>query len=265
MNLPARPHASPCACPQCSDWARAIVATEGEKKPRRGIIPPVVAAPEVSLDAFLADIKAAACRATGKTEEQLLEMEKKLEADIPRRIEMPERLPRESVASRGVLEMHLCAIYDQQPVECDALARSRSLLTSDRTLLVLSGGTGTRKSGSASWALTRKAGRFITADEIGRIAGSREGDNQRIWQLTRGTPLLVIDDLGGEYVDDKGWFVKVFNSLVDYRYGSKLKTIITSNLDAKTFKNDYGERVTDRIREAGAWTNLGGASARRRA
>jgi hypothetical protein len=226
--------------------------------------PPIAAAPEVSLDAFLADIKAAACRATGMTEEELLAKAESIGSDIPRRVEVPDRLPRESVASRGVLEMHLCAIYDREPIECEALTHVRTFMGSPKTLLVLSAGTGTRKSGSASWALTRKAGRFVTAEECGRIAGSRDADDRHVWQMTRGTPLLVIDDLGGEYVDDKGWFVKAFNALVDYRYGSKLKTIITTNLEAARFKETYGERVTDRIREAGAWRNLGGASVRRK-
>ena len=78
-------------------------------------------------------------------------------------------------------------------------------------------------------------------------------------------PLLVVDDLGAEYLDAKGFFGSLFDELVDCRYTSKLPTIITSNLDAAGFAARYGARVVDRIREAGRFIACGNTSLRGRA
>jgi hypothetical protein len=77
-------------------------------------------------------------------------------------------------------------------------------------------------------------------------------------------PLLVIDDLGGEYQDAKGFFLSLLDELVDARYSRKLATIVTSNLDLAAFTTRYGVRIVDRIREAGRFVGCGNASLRRR-
>lgn len=260
MTLPQRPHDAPCACTECAEWARAIVAIPVETRKLAPV--PSVVAPEMPLADFMRGIVEMACKATGMTEEQLRARGAELQYEPPPR---PVRCDRETAAARGIPEIHLAAVYDHEPVECDALTAVRMFVGSGHVILVLSGGVGLRKTGSACWLLTRKAGRFVKADELMRLAGSRDPEDVTLWRQTRGTQVLVIDDLGGEYVDDKGWAVKVVNALVDYRYEHRLKTVITTNLEAPKFRATYGERVADRIRESGRWLTLGGQSVRRRA
>ncbi|MGB8298743.1 MAG: hypothetical protein WCG85_25225 [Polyangia bacterium] len=76
-------------------------------------------------------------------------------------------------------------------------------------------------------------------------------------------PLLVVDDLGAEFLDAKGFFGSLFDELIDCRYAGKLPTVITTNLDAAAFAARYGLRVVDRIREGGRFVGCGNASLRR--
>ena len=65
--------------------------------------------------------------------------------------------------------------------------------------------------------------------------------------------LMVIDDLGIEYLDKNGNFLQRLDELLDERYSNFRKTIITTNLNADAFKDRYGERVADRMREGFTW------------
>ena len=61
--------------------------------------------------------------------------------------------------------------------------------------------------------------------------------------------VIVIDDLGVEYLDKNGYFSHRLDELIDERYSNYRKTVITTNLNAKAFQTRYGARVADRIRE----------------
>jgi DNA replication protein DnaC len=74
----------------------------------------------------------------------------------------------------------------------------------------------------------------------------------------------VIDDLGSEYHDAKGFFQTLLDEIIDVRYAGKLPTVITTNLDAAGFAAWYGERIVDRVREGGRFIACGNASLRRR-
>lgn len=76
-------------------------------------------------------------------------------------------------------------------------------------------------------------------------------------------PLLVVDDLGSEYNDAKGFFAALLDEVIDNRYANKLATVITTNLNAAGFADRYGSRVVDRLREAGRFISCGNASMRR--
>jgi DNA replication protein DnaC len=77
---------------------------------------------------------------------------------------------------------------------------------------------------------------------------------------------MVIDDLGVEYLDKNGNFLQRLDELIDERYSNYRQTIITTNLNVKAFKERYGERVADRIREGfefgGAFMELAESSMR---
>lgn len=218
------------------------------------------AADERSTADVMRGFQAIAAKATGMTVEEILAV-----GEVPMDVPAPAlaKPARESVFNRGVPELHLRHIYDHEPIECDSLERVREFLGSDMTLLVLSGGVGTRKSGSACYGLVMRAGRYVTADDLSGLAAARDEDGVVSYRQIKKAGLLVIDDLGGEYVDDKGWFVRALNAVIDARYSACLKTILTTNLTAEQFKATYGERIADRIRETGRWRDIGGQSVRR--
>lgn len=157
-------------------------------------------------------------------------------------------------------------------VETDAVAKVREFMSSPRTLLVLAGGTGCGKTVAAcvgldSWVLVeggtlRRAGRFAKAIDLVR-AGTFDGE---FWDELTDASVLVIDDLGTEPLDEKGWALANLAALIDQRYDACRKTILTTNLDVSRFKARYcndGGRFADRIREAGSFVEFDGASLRR--
>ena len=78
--------------------------------------------------------------------------------------------------------------------------------------------------------------------------------------------VLVIDDLGVEFMDKAGHFKSRLDELIDARWGNFRKTIITTNLNAKDFQERYESRVTDRIRHGfkhgGGYTHINEKSLR---
>lgn len=129
----------------------------------------------------------------------------------------------------------------------------------DERIVVLSGPPGVGKTVAASEAAM--GGQFIKAAKLARTSYY---DDAAMQNLER-PAMLVIDDLGTEYNDAKGMFTAILDSLIDTRYAANLRTVITTNLNAKAFTERYGERVVDRIREAGSFVELAGNSMRRRA
>lgn len=257
-QFPSRPHLSPCACELCQEWARTVVATPTERKP----VPPpsCIDRAEMPMESFMRGIIAAACKATGLTEEQLRKRGKEIESEIP---EVPvARTSRETVAARGVPEGHLIAIYDNEPKTCQAFSAVSALVAGPKTMLVISGGIGTRKSGSACWALTKKPGRYIKAARLAALASSSTDEDRALYSSMFRCQLLILDDIGGEYEDSKGYFAKLFNELMDERYERRLLTIVTTNVTAARFRTAYGDRVLDRILEVGDWVDIAGASMR---
>lgn len=155
----------------------------------------------------------------------------------------------------------------------DAVKAVREFLANDsRTLLVLAGGTGCGKTVAACVGLDeylllegwsyRRAGRFVKAIDLVR-AGTFD---REFWDGYAATPMLVVDDLGTEPLDEKGWALANLAALIDKRYDACRKTILTTNLDVAKFKARYcaadGGRLIDRLREAGAFVEFDGASLR---
>ena len=124
--------------------------------------------------------------------------------------------------------------------------------------LILSGGKGTGKSTAAAvWlyenvpldgAPTYQTRYWWNGTRIARTNGYAK-DFEKMMQ----SKLMVIDDLGVEYLDKNGNFIQRLDELIDERYSNFRKTIITTNLNAEAFKERYGERVADRMREGFAW------------
>jgi len=77
------------------------------------------------------------------------------------------------------------------------------------------------------------------------------------------TDHLVVDDLGGEYLDKNGFYIGLLDELVNEREANKRPTIFTTNLNAKAFHDRYGERIYDRIKEGGRFIACGTSSMRK--
>ncbi len=115
----------------------------------------------------------------------------------------------------------------------------------------------------------QEAGRFLRAvDFLKNIRCSFRNDNgadeRAILNLYgRGTPFLVLDDLGAEKVTD--FAVQTLYDLIDFRYGNCLVTLITSNLSLDELANHYGShghRLASRIAGMGPTLVLKGKDRR---
>lgn len=275
MSPPSRPHPAPCGtpmqpCAECEAWAKAVVAAPGVKKydPAERVAKIMRGAqPEGGpLGDFMNRMIELAMKQTRMSREEIeaaaVAMRETREEDFGMK-GRNDRPDRGVVAARGVPELHLCNIYDRAPVECDALAAVREFLDGSKTFLAMAGKPGVRKTGSACWALTQGPGTFTTARDAVRVSASQLPEEQEWWRRIRKTGLLILDDVGNQYFDQKGFGKSAIASLLDDRYAGKLKTIVITNLDWNDFKAEVGERVADRIRESGRWLPLGGESVRR--
>lgn len=130
----------------------------------------------------------------------------------------------------------------------------------DRNVAVLSGSAGCGKTvGAAYWSISRR-------ERIEFVRASTFAASSRYDQETRarwyGADGLCLDDLGAEYLDSKGSFLVDLDELVDTFYADKRPLIITTNCTKVEFRNRYGERVVDRLRESAVWITVEGSSLR---
>lgn len=174
------------------------------------------------------------------------------------------------------------------PSPTDAIATVTSF---EGSMLVLSGHVGCGKSvAAAKWIIDRitgpscwKLSRLL--DGAGRTvdyAFAPKGKHLGIWTsaaklarvdhydeeaIARFTTALnlVVDDMLVEYLDAKGFYLSLLDEILNERYGNRLPTVMTTNLDTDGFKARYGERIADRIREAGKFVCVGTTSLRGKA
>nr|DAH82821.1 MAG TPA: Replicative helicase [Caudoviricetes sp.] len=85
-------------------------------------------------------------------------------------------------------------------------------------------------------------------------------------QRIQNCPLLVLDDLGGEYIGknkDDSWMLKRIMSIIAERHQRSKSIIITTNLPIKELAERYDQRVIDRIRSTNQIITLLGESLRK--
>lgn len=147
--------------------------------------------------------------------------------------------------------------------ETDAVRSAREWVFSSAALLILAGSVGTGKSLAAAWALWDRLamtspvnvhtgekvppdGRmWISAQDVANLNPQWSPDRDALDHL-KSIPLLVVDDVG----EEDGSPAKVA-TLVCSRCADGLRTIVTTNLDPRTFRDRYGERLIDRLRQCG--------------
>lgn len=147
------------------------------------------------------------------------------------------------------------------------VAMAKCLADSKRTIVVLAGRTGNGKTMAALYAANEIAAgdpdelpAFTSATELARSSRYEREDRDRILKASS----LIIDDLGAEFPDSKGSFRVDVDELVDAFYSTERRLIITTNLSFAEFEERYGQRVVDRLAEAGTWIPVTGASRRRK-
>jgi len=177
---------------------------------------------------------------------------------------------RRDLVERGCPAKDLERAISGELQDTAAVSEARGAMALGLTLLVLSGLRGCGKTTAAAWWLLQRRKpseyvrtgppRFVDATALARWP---KYDDAKMHELERASA-LVIDDLGIEYDDKHGAFRSFLDGLVNARYAAVLPTLITTNLRATEFKERYGERIADRIREAGRYVELAGESLRRR-
>lgn len=203
-----------------------------------------------------------------------------------------------ALQARGVPAKDIEAITDGALAETDALRAAQAFAAAGQRLLVLSGPRGCGKTTAAAWLVGQelpppadfaaelaalppsaaderrggwlrsfgkgkvRAGHPMFLDVSALVRMSRYSDDEM--RPLEDALLLVLDDLGMEFADEKGSFLATLDALLNARYAARLYTVITTNLPAKAFKARYGERIADRIREAGRFVELDAASLRGR-
>lgn len=129
-------------------------------------------------------------------------------------------------------------------------------------ILVLSGPKGCGKTVSATWwaAQRRDRVRFLRASTFAASSRYDDREARAVWFSSA----LVLDDLGAEFADCKGSFLSDLDELVDVFYSDMRPLVVTTNCNLEQFRERYGERIADRLRECGRWLSLSGDSLRRR-
>lgn len=134
-----------------------------------------------------------------------------------------------------------------------------TFLGSGRTFLLLMGSAGSGKTQATALALANGGGLFVRALELARLSAYDKADRERMERVHRART-LVIDDLGAELLHN-AW-LPMLDELIDIRWGERRQTIITTNLDSAAFKQRYGARISDRIRDDGFIEKCGDKSRR---
>lgn len=190
--------------------------------------------------------------------------EKELEARFKAECEENDRRCREankrSRRVNGDMPPRVWSVLDD-PLPSEALKAVQEFIKSDLTFLVLSGGIGCGKTAAACAIIDALGGRFVKAAGV-----TRARFNDEAWESLLDAKALVVDDLGTESLDEKGWAAGALAELFDHRYDWQAKTILTTNLDAEGFKKRYceqdGGRFLSRLREAGRFVSVAQGSLR---
>lgn len=95
---------------------------------------------------------------------------------------------------------------------------------------------------------------MLTAQKIADYAASEKNDDGKQltdYSRTKNTFFLAIDDLGCEpyAVKNYGTEVTPVTDILYERYADMKPTIITTNLDLKQIRQQYGDRLADRFNE----------------
>lgn len=185
---------------------------------------------------------------------------------------------RRSLAEQGAPVKDIERILDDELEDSKSFRACKRAIEAQKLILILSGGEGGGKTTAAAWWLVQKRlphrylktypALFVRAARLPRWPRFRVSGQAGIdppeWRELAYAEALVIDDLGVEYIDDKGAFMSMFDELIDIRYAGLLPTLITTNVPPEDLNKRYGARFSGRVAEVGALVGVPGESRRRR-
>ena len=120
--------------------------------------------------------------------------------------------------------------------------------------LIFAGGYGTMKTTMAvailrDWLEKGHRGLFVPMcslmDNLYTMKALNKEEFARYDKRIRSTPLLILDDLGGE--DSDKWVNGKVDSIITERYNKMLPTIITTNMTPEELAKAYSRRIIDRL------------------
>lgn len=156
----------------------------------------------------------------------------------------------------GAHEVDRCRADD--PGTTPALAAARAFVAQhERPILVLLGGVGTGKTSAATWIAREVGGSrpgkvmATVLERRGRYDRDRADGERPLMAWLEERTLVVLDDLGVEPIDGKGYFAALVDELVDRAYSHRRRLVITSNCSSGVLRERLGERVASRLNDAG--------------
>ena len=185
--------------------------------------------------------------------------------------QLTETRRRQALIDAGVPALHLQRVLAGGAFrDTEAMAVARKALDRGWWLWVLAGPPGCGKTFAACWWLVQRriAPKWVTTRELRFVTAAELTGWPRFkieaMDTLRRASALVVDDLGSELGDKAGAFLSLLGDVLNARYANELPTILTTNSAADGFKARYGDRIVDRIREAGRFVEVTGPSLRRR-
>jgi hypothetical protein len=213
-------------------------------------------------------------RETGRTREQIIAAAEEQQTQPRHSVVRAFAAERRRMVTAGVPELHVQHVGDRDPDDCEALRFVREHAMRRSGFLVLGGGKGVQKTGSACWMLGQvEGGVYVDATDLLDIAFH---DRPMMLRLLRAKH-VVLDDLGTEDTGgagaDSAMFRREFNKLWGRWYANAATVIVTCNLTRVQFdgkrpdgtfdaSQGYGERIRERMEERGRFFLVGGASVR---
>ena len=138
--------------------------------------------------------------------------------------------------------------------------------------LILAGNYGTLKTTMAvavmrHWMSVQNGGCLMVPmcsliDNLFTMRALSKEEWARYERRIRSTPLLVLDDLGGENID-QCWVLSKVDSIITERYNKMLPIIVTTNLSKEELAGTYSGRIMDRLRNTSQCLIFSGASQRK--
>lgn len=149
---------------------------------------------------------------------------------------------------RRLLQTDLLGTAFLEPRAALSAMRER-LAVGTQPLVVLAGKCGAGKTVAATWALSRRGGRYVTAFEFAGIELDRAA--------LKAAPVLVIDQLGVEPIGQTAWSLSHLLDVVDVRYAALKLTVLCTNMTREELDRRYGPIFARRLRDDGLFVRVG--------